>query len=68
MNFEEDYKRLNEIVGLLESGDKGLDESVKLFEEACDCRKRLLDELNAQKGKLLQIKQESDKYIEEEMK
>ena len=68
MSFEEDYKRLAEIVNILEAGDKSLDESVKLFEEATECRRRLLDSLSEQKGKLMQIKQQADSYSEEEMK
>ena len=68
MSFEDDYKRLAEIVAILEAGEKGLDESIKLFEEASQCRKRLLEELSNQKGKLMQIKQEADVYVEEEMK
>ena len=68
MSFEDDYKRLAEIVTILEAGEKGLDESIKLFEEASQCRKRLLEELSKKKGKLMQIKQEADVYVEEEMK
>ena len=65
MDFEKNYKRLAEIVNILESGEKGLDDSVKLFEEACECRKLLLEELTRQKGRLSQIKQDADAYVEE---
>ena len=33
MHFEEAFKRLEQIVGNLESGDLSLEESMKLFEE-----------------------------------
>lgn len=44
-SFEEDLKRLEEIVTLLENGESALDESLDLFEEGQkllnNCRKRL---------------------------
>ena len=47
MHFEEDFKRLEQIVGNLESGDLSLEESMKLFEEGIglteDCKSRLED-------------------------
>ena len=45
MNFESGIIRLEEIAGLLESGDLSLEESVKLFEEgtklSAECSKQL---------------------------
>ena len=45
MTFESALKRLEEIVGYLEEGEKSLDESLKLFEEGMKlarlCSKRL---------------------------
>ena len=47
MHFEEAFKRLEQIVGNLESGDLSLEESMKLFEEGIglteDCKSRLED-------------------------
>lgn len=45
LSYEEAYARLEEIVGKLESGELGLDESLRLFEEGIGlsqiCNKRL---------------------------
>ena len=47
MHFEEAFKRLEQIVGNLESGDLSLEESMKLFEEGIglteSCKSRLED-------------------------
>ena len=47
MHFEEAFKRLDVIVGNLESGDLSLEESMKLFEEGIGltkaCKSRLED-------------------------
>ena len=47
MHFEEAFKRLEQIVGNLESGDLSLEESMKLFEEGIGlteaCKSRLGD-------------------------
>ena len=47
MQFEEAFKRLEAIVGNLESGDLSLEESMKLFEEGIGlteaCKTRLDD-------------------------
>lgn len=47
MHFEDAFKRLEQIVGNLESGDLSLEESMKLFEEGIGlteaCKSRLED-------------------------
>ena len=47
MHFEEAFKRLEVIVGNLESGDLSLEESMKLFEEGIGlteaCKSRIED-------------------------
>ena len=47
IHFEEAFKRLEQIVGNLESGDLSLEESMKLFEEGIGlteaCKSRLED-------------------------
>lgn len=68
MNFEEKNKRLTEIVEILEKGEVDLDQSTKLFEEAIKIAKELNDALKLQKGKITELKQVVDKFIEEEMK
>ncbi|MDY6863252.1 MAG: exodeoxyribonuclease VII small subunit [Thermodesulfobacteriota bacterium] len=44
-NFEEAFKKLEEVVGKLEGGDLSLEDSLKLFEEGIDlsrfCSKKL---------------------------
>jgi exodeoxyribonuclease VII small subunit len=46
-NFEESFKRLEEILNKMNSGTIGLDESIKLYEEAdklvSQCQKRLTE-------------------------
>ncbi len=61
MTFEENIKRLEEIVRLLEKGDAPLDSSLSLFEEGCklvkNCSKALDD---AQKKITVLTKNEVD--------
>ena len=68
MSFEEQNNRLAEIVDILEKGEVDLDQSTKLFEEAIKIAKELNDSLKLQKGKITELKQVVDKFIEEEMK
>lgn len=41
MSFEEDLKRLEEITAKLKSDDTGIEESLKLYEEASALNKKL---------------------------
>lgn len=50
--YEKDYKRLEEIVKKLESGDISLDESVKLYEEGVTLYKSLEKTLKEYEGKI----------------
>ena len=50
--YEKDYKRLEEIVKKLESGDISLDESVKLHEEGVTLYKSLEKTLKEYEGKI----------------
>ncbi len=68
MSFEEQNNRLAEIVDILEKGEVDLDQSTKLFEEAIKIAKELNDSLKLQKGKITELKQVVDKFVEEEMK
>ena len=43
--FEDSMKRLEEIVNILEKGEKDLDESLKLFEEGLKLSKALQKDL-----------------------
>ena len=68
MSFEEQNNRLAEIVDILEKGEVDLDQSTKLFEEAIKIAKELNASLKLQKGKITELKQVVDKFVEEEMK
>ncbi len=50
--YEKDYKKLEEIVKKLESGDISLDESVKLYEEGVTLYKSLEKTLKEYEGKI----------------
>lgn len=50
--YEQDYKKLEEIVKKLESGDISLDESVKLYEEGVTLYKSLEKTLKEYEGKI----------------
>ena len=67
LTFEKAMKRLEEIVNALESGQVSLDDSLKLFEEGNKIVKDLYLELNNAKGKITILKQELDKFKEEEI-
>lgn len=65
-SYEEKNERLNEIVKLLENGEMSLDESTKLFEEASELVKNMKDMLKTEKGKITQIKEAVQGYLEED--
>ncbi len=50
--YEKDYKKLEQIVKKLESGDISLDESVKLYEEGVALYKSLEKTLKEYEGKI----------------
>ena len=50
--YEKDYKKLEEIVKKLESGDISLDESVKLYEEGVALYKSMEKTLKEYEGKI----------------
>jgi exodeoxyribonuclease VII small subunit len=52
MRFEDALKRLEEILGFLEQGDKSLDESLKLFEEGTKLVRFCSKRLEEAKGKI----------------
>ena len=67
MKLEEGFKKLDTIAGKLESSDVSLDESIALFNESVVVAKECLDILEEGKGKLVVIKKELDKLIEEDL-
>lgn len=55
MKFEEKLKTLETLLTAIESGDTGLDESMKLFEQAITLRRELSEALAAYEGKLEEL-------------
>lgn len=67
MDYEKKLKRLEEIVTKLEDGKVGLQESTELFEEGVKLSKELKEMLIEYKGKITQIKEDANAFIEEDM-
>lgn len=65
MKLEKLLSRLEEIKSLLEQPDISLDESIKLYQESVECTKACIDELKTTEGKIVTIKQELDKIVEQ---
>jgi len=58
LTYEAAMARLSEIVKSLENGGKGLDESVKLFEEGARLSKFCSEKLNNAEQKIISIDEE----------
>ncbi len=65
MTFEEAYKKFEAINEKLQAGNLSLEESTKLYEEGVSLLKICHSELDASKGKIVKLKQELDKIVEE---
>ena len=66
-NFENNLKKLEMIVDKLESGDIGLEESVKLYEEGMKIKKICDKKLKDIEMQIKKIKIEDNKVIKEEL-
>lgn len=66
MEFEKMLKRIEEIVSKLESGECGLEESTKLFEEGKNLAVECFDKLDANKGKITMLVKELEGYTEKD--
>ncbi|MGA2297042.1 MAG: exodeoxyribonuclease VII small subunit [FCB group bacterium] len=55
LSFEEQFKRLEEIVELLDSGDAPLEELLKIFEEGMQLAKSLREFLSKAEQKVIEI-------------
>ena len=64
-NFEANLKKLELIVDKLESGDIGLEESVKLYEEGMKIKKICDKKLKDIEMQIKKIKIEDNKVVEE---
>ena len=65
MKLEDNMKRLEVIAQSLDSGEKSLEECLKLYEEGVKLAKSCLDSLEKTKGKITEIKESVNK--EEDM-
>ena len=66
-NFETNLKKLEVIVDKLESGDIGLEESVKLYEEGMKIKKICDKKLKDIEMKIKKIKIEDNKIVKEDL-
>ena len=66
-NFESNLKKLELIVDKLESGDIGLEESVKLYEEGMKIKKICDKKLKDIEMQIKKIKIEDNKVIKEDL-
>ena len=66
-NFENNLKKLEMIVDKLESGNIGLEESVKLYEEGMKIKKICDKKLKDIEMQIKKIKVEDNKVIKEEL-
>ena len=60
MKLEESMKRLEVIASELDSGEKSLEECLKLYEEGVKLAKSCLDILEQTKGKITEIKKSTN--------
>ena len=60
MKLEESMKRLEVIAETLDSGEKSLEECLKLYEEGVKLAKACLDSLEQTKGKITEIKKSTN--------
>lgn len=60
MKLEESMKRLEVIASELDSGEKSLEECLKLYEEGVKLAKTCLDSLENTKGKITEIKKSTN--------
>ena len=66
-NFETNLKKLEMIVDKLESGDIGLEESVKLYEEGMKIKKICDRKLKDIEMQIKKIKIEDNKVVKEDL-
>ena len=67
INYEENIKKLNEILKRLEDEKLSVAESVKLYETAENLYKECAEYLENAKGSFYKIRQELDTFNEEKM-
>ena len=67
MDFESKIKELQSITSKMEESNLSMSEGVKLYEQGCALAKECYDELNNVKGRITVIKQDLEKYREENL-
>jgi len=68
MELDKKMQELEQIAKMLESGNVGFEEGIKLFENGSALAKECLMALTEAKGKITKIKQDLDAFKEEEIK
>ncbi len=66
MSFESDLKRMEEITDLLKNEDTGLEESIKLYEEATALGKKLTKTLTEIQRKVEKVTTDDEMQLETE--
>lgn len=61
MKLEDNMKRLETIASELDSGEKSLEDCLKLYEEGVKLAKSCLDSLENTKGKITEIKKSTNR-------
>jgi len=64
-SFEDSLQRLQEISNFLESGEAGLEESIKLYEEGIKLAKNCYSTLNEAELKITELKKQLQNGINE---
>lgn len=64
MTFEQQVKRLEEILGIIEDGTLPLEELNKLFEEGVGLCKSSMEMLEKSKGKITKLQKEIGQLVE----
>ncbi len=66
MSFESDLKRMEEITDLLKNDETGLEESIKLYEEAAALGKKLTKTLTEIQRKVEKVTSDNEMELETE--
>lgn len=61
-SFEDEMKRLEEIVSIISSQSVGLEESIKLFEEGEALSKSISEKLKEYEGKIMCLNENTKKF------
>ncbi|MFN3604122.1 MAG: exodeoxyribonuclease VII small subunit [Leptonema sp. (in: bacteria)] len=64
-NFEEAFKRLEEITQILEENELPLEEAIQLYEEAMELKNQCYDYLKKAEGKIYKISDPEKKTLEQ---